>query len=502
MFKEGGIIVQHSLDPLFDGTYSLMQRSFAGNPAWRNLNGKAYIYTSARRDGTLHWVFDNDLDGSNGILGGTLAQDTDKYPCIRGRGPEMWGGRVGLSVDRKTFHWNPKMTITPFGMVHPSCPALELKNMGHKCDTHDLCGEGLQCIVFSETENPQGEIDEENNLGHLGNPPSAGATGYKGRLLTKQTPQMKQTKQHAQEQQIKQQYAPLPVHPYATQLLRSPVINSHPYAQRIHPIAHLPIITHTIYHTYVPPPTRVVTHHIYHVVHMPPKVIRNTIYRKVPVPVPVPVTHTVYVPVPVPKPTVSPTKPLPKGICVKIVQVGEECKLNWIFFGKNNPRAWIKCAEGLRCTPPYGTPSGQKPDKGICTKDLDYRKSKDKPPSITYTDPIEHKTYIATAYEQPQGEYAPYEPADEASYWAGGSTEEAKETHKDEEGHFEGVHGRGDQQDQSSADYEAAVDSSSTPSSADRKSGGGMAIALSLAVVAVCAVGMLVLVLVYHRRRV
>ena len=48
---QGGIIVAYALDPMFDGTYTLMRRSFAGNPAWRNENGKAYIYTNRRSDG-------------------------------------------------------------------------------------------------------------------------------------------------------------------------------------------------------------------------------------------------------------------------------------------------------------------------------------------------------------------------------------------------------------------------------------------------------------------
>ena len=51
----GGIQVAQALDPVFDGTYTLMQRSFADNPAWRNQNGKGYIYTCERPDYSLHW---------------------------------------------------------------------------------------------------------------------------------------------------------------------------------------------------------------------------------------------------------------------------------------------------------------------------------------------------------------------------------------------------------------------------------------------------------------
>jgi len=283
--------VAYSLDPIFDGTYSLMQRSFAGNPAWRNENGKAYIYTNTRPDGSLHWVFDNDLDGKNGIFGGTLAQETDKYPCIRGRGPEMWGGHVGLSKDTKTFHWNPQMKVTPFGLVKPSCPALQLRSMGHKCDTLNLCESGLECIVLTETENTQGEYDSAQGVSDEYGKQQGGL--YSRRHLEASTKQK-------------------------TSGLRPPP-----------------------YRGVRPPPY----HAVGHVIHS--------------------VQRTVYV-----TPAPTPTPVLGAGMCIKIIQQGEECKLNWVFLQKNNPRAWTSCAEGLRCTPKSGEESN-KPDKGICkcTKD-------------------------------------------------------------------------------------------------------------------------------------
>ena len=67
------------------------------------------------QDKTLHYIFDSNEDLTDGFYGGMLIHSCDQFPTVRGRGPEMWGGEVGMSKDPHSFHYNPAMKITPVG---------------------------------------------------------------------------------------------------------------------------------------------------------------------------------------------------------------------------------------------------------------------------------------------------------------------------------------------------------------------------------------------------
>ena len=58
------IRVSHALNPNFDGVYKINGvregfPSYAAVPGEKN-SGRAFIYAGRMKDGTLHWLFDED----------------------------------------------------------------------------------------------------------------------------------------------------------------------------------------------------------------------------------------------------------------------------------------------------------------------------------------------------------------------------------------------------------------------------------------------------------
>jgi len=114
------LTVSNALDPIFNGEYviddSNDKQASTGFPVYGHVTvGESrvfskFIYPAMMKDGTMHYVFDNDQSISDGFFGGTPILDCDALPTSRGSGAEFW--KADLSTNTKTFHWNPKISIT------------------------------------------------------------------------------------------------------------------------------------------------------------------------------------------------------------------------------------------------------------------------------------------------------------------------------------------------------------------------------------------------------
>jgi hypothetical protein len=118
------VVPTYALPSEIEQSQIIPSEEVSTQPIPSDTSGK-FIYPYKMPDTTIHYIFDSDVDYSNGIFGGMPIHSCDMLPNVRVLGPEMWGGNVGKSTDRHVFYNNPKMTITPDGMTLSEVQAQE-----------------------------------------------------------------------------------------------------------------------------------------------------------------------------------------------------------------------------------------------------------------------------------------------------------------------------------------------------------------------------------------